>query len=69
MRYRQEVVREVDAKVEIRDSFHFCGLVAVCPVLVVLTVVSVTSSIGWTSTEFGVRAFDVQDKSGRVGGL
>ena len=66
MRYWQEVMREVDAKVEISDGF--CIMLALYTARIV-AVVFVTVPVDCTRTVFGVRPFDMQSKSGRLGGV
>ena len=66
VRYLQQVMREVDAKVEICNGFCVMLAVDIAPIVVM---VSVTALVHDTSTVFGVRPFDVQSKIGRVGGM
>ena len=66
VRYWPEVMREVNAKVEISDGF--CIMLPLYTARIV-AIVFVTVPVDRTRTVFGMRAFDVQSKSGRVGGL
>jgi len=67
VRYWQEVMREVDANVDIGDGFCIMLPVYTAPAVVVM--VSVMVPVNYPSTVFSVRPFDVQSKSGRVGGV
>jgi hypothetical protein len=66
VRYWQEVVREVDAKVEICDGFCVMLVVYIAPTVVMISVMVL---VHYARTVFGVRPFDVQSKIGRVGGV
>jgi hypothetical protein len=61
VRYWQEVMQEVDAKVEIGDSFCVMLAVHTAPIVVMVSVIAL---VHYASTVFGVRPFDVQSEMG-----
>jgi len=69
VRYWQ-VMREVDANVEIGNSFCVMLAVYTAPAAVAMVLMaSVMVLVDYTGTVFSVRPFDVQSKCGRVGGM
>jgi len=68
VRYWQEMIGEVDAKVEIGDCFGVM-LVVYTGVVVIVPGIPGMGFMNDTSVVFSMRPIDVQGKSGRLGGV